>query len=392
MKIGSLFSGYGGLDMAVQSHFGGELAWYSEIEPAACKVLATLHPDVPNIGDITKVDWSQVEPVDIITGGYPCQPFSNAGLRKGKNDERHLWPYVRDALSAIRPRLAVLENVRGHITLGFGDVLADLAHMGWDAQWGIVRAAEAGAPHNRARLFILCYPHNNGFAASEAGRGIRESQEQWWAQEQESHGQLEGTSGSHSAYPNSQGLQGSPSGSGETQTKRHGHFEQGVGALATNPQHHGSLASEGRRGVRANVVQGWEQQQKGSQWESQGSSDSQPVAHSDNRHGQTVRDLQELERHVARSDMPELQPIEWGQYQPAIERWEAVIDRTAPAPTVIHKDKPRLNPAFVEWMMGLPAGHVTGHGLSAAQELKMLGNGVVPQQAALALQLLAVST
>jgi DNA (cytosine-5)-methyltransferase 1 len=59
---------------------------------------------------------------------------------------------------------------------------------------------------------------------------------------------------------------------------------------------------------------------------------------------------------------------------------------------VIHKDKPRLNPAFVEWMMGLPAGHVTGHGLSAAQELKMLGNGVVPQQAALALQLLAVST
>ena len=76
---------------------------------------------------------------------------------------------------------------------------------------------------------------------------------------------------------------------------------------------------------------------------------------------------------------------EWGKYEPAIRRWEN-LTREVPEPTVPHKDKRRLNPAFVEWMMGLPAGHVTGHGLSAAKELKMLGNGVVPQQAAAAIK------
>ena len=73
--------------------------------------------------------------------------------------------------------------------------------------------------------------------------------------------------------------------------------------------------------------------------------------------------------------------VDWGKYAPAIQRWESVLDRPAPAPTVQRKDKRRLNPQFVEWMMGLDEGHVTGHGLSSAQELKMLGNGVVPQQA-----------
>jgi DNA (cytosine-5)-methyltransferase 1 len=79
--------------------------------------------------------------------------------------------------------------------------------------------------------------------------------------------------------------------------------------------------------------------------------------------------------------MPELSEIDWGKYAPAIARWEAVLKRPAPAPTVERSDKRRLNPQFVEWMMGLPDGWVTGHGLSAAKELKMLGNGVVPQQA-----------
>jgi hypothetical protein len=109
MKIGSLFTGYGGLDTAI----GGELAWYAEIDKAACEVLAHHYPGVPNLGDITMIDWTQVEPVDVLTGGYPCQPFSHAGLRKGKNDDRHLWPYVRDAIHTLRPEYAVLENVSG---------------------------------------------------------------------------------------------------------------------------------------------------------------------------------------------------------------------------------------------------------------------------------------
>ena len=128
--IGSLFTGYGGLDMAVEAVTGGTLAWYSEIEPAACQVLATQHPGIPNLGDITAIDWADVAPVDILTGGYPCQPFSHAGNRKGKDDERHLWPYVCTAISALRPSYAILENVGGHLTLGFADVLSDLASIG----------------------------------------------------------------------------------------------------------------------------------------------------------------------------------------------------------------------------------------------------------------------
>ena len=154
LRVGSLFTGYGGLDIAV----GGELAWYSEIDKAACKVLETHYPNVPNLGDITKIDWSQVEPVDVITGGYPCQPFSHAGLRKGKNDKRHLWPNVRDAIHTLRPRYAILENVAGHLSLGFADVLSDLAAIRFNAEWGIIRASDIGAPHGRKRLFIIAHP------------------------------------------------------------------------------------------------------------------------------------------------------------------------------------------------------------------------------------------
>jgi len=264
MRVGSLFTGYGGLDIAV----GGDLQWYAEIEPAACQVLAAHYPDVPNLGDITKIDWTSVPAVDILTGGYPCQPFSHAGNRKGKDDERHLWPYVRDAIAILRPGQVILENVSGHLSLGFSQVLMDLAAIGFDAEWGTLRASDVGAPHGRNRLFIV-------------------------------------------AHPNS---------------RRYG--EQ---------QNAGAMESVDRR---------------------------------------NALETQEWERSWAVADTGG----NWGKYEPAIRRWEN-LTREVPEPTVPHKDKRRLNPAFVEWMMGLPAGHVTGHGLSAAKELKMLGNGVVPQQA-----------
>jgi len=81
MKIGSLFSGYGGLDMAVSSVLGGAVAWHVEYDKAPSRILAYHHPDVPNYGDVTQVDFTTIEPVDVLTGGYPCQPFSHAGLR-----------------------------------------------------------------------------------------------------------------------------------------------------------------------------------------------------------------------------------------------------------------------------------------------------------------------
>jgi DNA (cytosine-5)-methyltransferase 1 len=121
------------------------------------------------------VNWSEVPNVDIIAGGYPCQPFSQAGKRKGKEDPRHLWPYVLDAIRAIRPRYALMENVRGHLTLGFGDVLADLASCGYSAEWQIIPASSVGAPHRRDRIFFVAYPdgerpHRTEIDADETGK------------------------------------------------------------------------------------------------------------------------------------------------------------------------------------------------------------------------------
>lgn len=155
--VGSLFSGIGGLDLGLE-RAGWDVRWQSEIDPYASRVLAKHWPDIPNLGDVTAIDWSDVERVDLICGGYPCQPFSSNGNRRGAEDERHLWPFFRDALRALRPRFALLENVPGHLSLGFDVVLGDLAELGFDAEWSIVSACAFGAPHSRERLFVLAYP------------------------------------------------------------------------------------------------------------------------------------------------------------------------------------------------------------------------------------------
>ncbi len=128
MRIGSLFSGYAGLDIAVAAVFGGEVVWHVEYDDAPSKILAHHYPDVPNYGDVTTCDWATMPPVDVLTGGYPCQPFSAAGRRKGTDDERHLWPYVREAIRVLRPRYTVLENVAGHRSLGFDRPVGDASH------------------------------------------------------------------------------------------------------------------------------------------------------------------------------------------------------------------------------------------------------------------------
>lgn len=154
-RVASLCSGVGALDLAVLDHFGGELVWHSEIDPAPASVHAAHWPGVPNIGDLTDVGWISLEPIDVLVAGYPCQPFSHAGKRKGTKDERHLWPHVANAIGVLRPGGAVLENVAGHLGLGFDTVLTDLAGLGYDARWGLVRASTVGAPHRRERLFIV---------------------------------------------------------------------------------------------------------------------------------------------------------------------------------------------------------------------------------------------
>ena len=156
LTVGSLFSGIGGFDLGLE-RAGMKVIWQSEIDPFACKVLKKHWPDVPNLGDINKIDWTNIERPDVICGGYPCQPFSTAGKRGGATDPRHLWPAMFNAICLLRPRYALMENVRGHLSMGFGDVLADLASVGFNAEWQVIPAAAVGAPHKRDRVFIVAY-------------------------------------------------------------------------------------------------------------------------------------------------------------------------------------------------------------------------------------------
>lgn len=184
MKIGSLFSGYGGLDLAVSAVTGAEVAWHCEWEDAPSKILDKNFPSIPNYKDVSKVDWTQVEPVDILTGGFPCQDLSLAGKRAGMKDGTRsgLWSEFFKAIDVLRPKLVVIENVRGILSAtahsdleqcawcvgetgdgkpslrALGAVLGSLASIGYDCKWVGLRAADAGAPHNRFRVFIIAYP------------------------------------------------------------------------------------------------------------------------------------------------------------------------------------------------------------------------------------------
>ena len=161
MNVGSLFSGIGGLDLGLE-RAGMTVVWQSEIDPYASRVLAKHWPTVPNLGDITTIDWTTVEPVDVICGGYPCQPFSLAGVRRGDTDPRHLWPHFHRAVRHLRPRYALLENVPGHLSMGFGRVLGDLAEIGYDVEWCCIPAAAVGAPHLRYRIFAVAHRDGGG--------------------------------------------------------------------------------------------------------------------------------------------------------------------------------------------------------------------------------------
>lgn len=278
LKIGSLCTGYGGLDMAVEAYFNAETVWTCEYDKHASKIIEE-RISKPNYGDLKTTDWSSVEPIDILTAGYPCQPFSHAGLRKGAEDERHLWPYIKEIIRQLRPSYVILENVRGHFGLGFREVLGDLASIRYDAKWTLIRASDVGAPHQRERLFILAYPDSPRCTHSHTG---------------------------------------------DLQTRQSG---------------------------------------------DRGSNSDEPTTNSKNRSDGCLPSGVQARNSKPRSSTNTLRKI---------------YSQEIPPPLV----NSRLNVKFVEYMMGLPEGWVTDVDLPRSQMLKILGNGVVPQQAYRALQLL----
>ena len=347
--------------MAAEAAFGATTAWVSDIKPAAVKLLAHRHPTVPNLGDITKIDWSAVEPVDIITGGSPCQDLSAAGRRAGMTEgtRSNLWVNMREAIAALCPKWVVWENVRGAYSaradsdLGWtsglldgrspdqfpkeedtalralGRVLGDLADLGYDAEWRGLRASDVGAPHGRFRVFLLATRRET---VPDAGC-------------------LRGRTG-WDAAPGQEAV-------GESL----GEFGRRGRTPAAEADHFG-----GNRTGRA--WDRWTEPANGSAT----SSDADDEGLEGHRGLHRPRGQEEVAPYRSSAD-----PTRWGPFSFAISRWEQVVNAPAPSPV---DSAGRLSPLLTEWMMGLPLGWITDvPGLTRSDQLSLAGDGVVPQQA-----------
>jgi DNA (cytosine-5)-methyltransferase 1 len=461
-RIGSLFSGAGGLDLAVLDVLGGHVVWHSQYEPPdkngrpdvhqyAARILAHHWPDVPNLGDITAIDWDQVladhGPVDVLCGGFPCQDISLAGKRAGMNSGTRsgLWRHMARAIRELQPQLVIIENTRGLLSapahsdvepcpwcLGdpedephlraLGAVLGDLAELGFDAEWIGVPASDVGAPHERWREFILAWPADAprpGLEDRREGRPGRGAETP--ADTDNLGGHRPGARDTRRHEPAHDDLAAA-----HTEGIRYGHTGTpllgGLPAAAVADSAAAATDADGRGlAGHAELPQGRDTVQRGVRGDADGRGDTapdalghalrqQPVAVG--RSGSaTVAELAgpatpsdtagigrreggaEPARIVGGSDAPFGGVPDWGVYEGAIRHWEAVLGSPVPGPV---DDRGRLAPEFPEWMMGYPAGHITAvppaPGMTPSQlrnaRLKAAGNGVVVQQGAAAIRAL----
>lgn len=172
MKIGSLFTGIGGLELGVSNTvapialYDNNIEWIAETDGAALKILehSTIFHGAPNLGDVTKIDWSTAPDVDCITGGAPCQGFSHLGTRKGLEGEKSslLYTFI-EAVKAKKPEYVLWENVPGALTKGAYDVLLDLLNEAdYSTSSVILPASRLGLPHIRSRIFVFAERTENG--------------------------------------------------------------------------------------------------------------------------------------------------------------------------------------------------------------------------------------
>ena len=178
-RVLDLFSGIGGFSLGLE-RAGMETVAFCEIEPYPRKVLAKHWPGVPIYDDVRtltkeRLDADGIGPIDVISAGYPCQPFSTAGERRGAEDDRHLWPEVNRLISEYRPSWFIGENVSGHISMGLDQVLSDLEGQGYT--WGsfIIPACAVGADHRRDRVWIIAYPNGKHGAECTQEQIFRQS-------------------------------------------------------------------------------------------------------------------------------------------------------------------------------------------------------------------------
>ena len=417
LKVGAMCAGYGGLELGLSyAGFNMQLEWVAESDKWASVVLEERF-GVENLGDITKIQDPPT--VDVCIAGFPCQPVSQAGSQRGINDERWLIDDVVRVANAAGARWLFLENVLGIYTANegnaFGQVLASLAKGGYDARWTNMRADHAcGAPHRRNRWFCIAY-RGNGWLKN----GSNESESFFF----KSRELIENLIPSSESEKRSKGFV-SDSDGGSYDSERRGQRERLFGEEAF-----GEVEGEEREWVRAVFADGgedvadsdcsgseaWGDAGCDSGWsrvQSVGSASSvtdsahfgyewsgeagrgregfedggvSSVAYSDESGSQG----QESEGRRYVSAWGDRAACDWGQYEDAVRRWECMLGRFAPLPSEPSKTKAgepssRLSVSFVEWMMGLPPGWVDDVEMARTHKLKLLGNGVVPQQAAVA--------
>ena len=412
LTYGEMFAGYGGLGMGVQSVLGGEMKWCAEFDAAPSKILAHHWPDVPNLGDVTKIDWASVPKVDVITGGSPCQDLSHAGKRAGMKagTRSGLWASMCDAIEIIRPRLVVWENVRGALSAeadsaleqcpgcmgdggtrgpvlrALGRVLGDLSELGYDANWYGLSASDVGAPHGRFRIFV--FATDSSHATDNRQRAREES---WQGDQPATDSDRLRHKRPGTARGWRPGLADDSLTPADAGSQRHGRGQDGRALGRVD----GSDAGETRERERSREVTGDRDAETATDADDS-TIDRQRSRPEPGQGSQAPADTAQPERrdaqpeHLGTTPRSTTEPREragtdWGQYAPAINRWEHILGRSAPAPTEPGpKGGQRLSPRFVEWLMGLPEGHVTDVKISRNDQLKALGNGVVPQQAAAA--------
>ena len=173
LKVLDLFSGIGGFSLGLERTGGFSTVAFCEIEEFPRKVLAKHWPDVPCFNDVRTLEYGGS--VDVICGGYPCQPFSVAGNRKGQEDDRHLWPAMFSLIKKHRPTWVLGENVAGHISMGLDDVLADLEGEGYECRAFVIPACAVGANHRRDRIWIIGNAQHDGQSAAAKSGGLKEA-------------------------------------------------------------------------------------------------------------------------------------------------------------------------------------------------------------------------
>lgn len=408
LRVAELCAGYGGLYRSmVLAGWPVELAWYAENDSDASRVLAAHHPGVPNVDDLTEAQFSAQEPVDMVAAGFPCTDVSAAGRRAGlmPGTRSGLWTQIARAIRILRPPLVFLENVRGllsarahsdvepcpwcvgdppdeHALRALGAVLADLASLGFDAEWVSVRAGDIGAPHRRERVFVLAWPAAHPDRHAVWPEPVRVGARQHTAV---AGNDREGTDLALLPTPNAALGRATGFPSPELAKDRYDRgtrcLDDAVALLPSPRATDGTKGGPNQRGSSGDLTLPSAVQllPTPATTDARGARNATATRRSPkattNTEGWTLGDVAHADR--------------WGTYGAAIRRWEQVSGRPAPDPTEPGtRGQPRLSARFVEWMQGLPAGYVTDHvGRNAA--LRILGNGVVPQQGSWALRLLA---